>query len=50
MGNGRDIMYVCMYVCMYVTGGKPIFWYQSILDVSAVNPLVAFYDIYRSKG
>jgi hypothetical protein len=30
-----------------VTGGKPIaVWSQSIAGVSAVNPLVAFYDIH----
>jgi hypothetical protein len=34
-----------------VTGGKPIAaWSQSISGVSAVNPLVAFYDIHRWKG
>jgi hypothetical protein len=33
-----------------VTGGKPIaVWSQYILGVSAVNPLVAFYDIYVRK-
>jgi hypothetical protein len=34
-----------------VTGGKPIavLW-QSISDLSAVNPLVAFYDIHGRKG
>jgi hypothetical protein len=32
-----------------VTGGKPIaVWWQSISGVSAVNPLVAFYDIHGS--
>jgi hypothetical protein len=33
-----------------VTGGKPIavFW-QSISGVSAMNPLVAFYDIHGGK-
>jgi hypothetical protein len=30
-----------------VTGGKPIaIWLQSISGVNAINPLVAFYDIY----
>jgi hypothetical protein len=34
-----------------VTGGKPIaVWSQSIPGVSAVNPLVAFYDIHGRKG
>jgi hypothetical protein len=34
-----------------VTGGKPTaVRLQSILDVSAVNPLIAFYDIYGRKG
>jgi hypothetical protein len=34
-----------------VTGGKPIsVLLQSISDVSAINPLVAFYDIHRGKG
>jgi hypothetical protein len=33
-----------------VTGGKPIaVLLQSISDVSAINPLVAFYDIYGGK-
>jgi hypothetical protein len=33
-----------------VTGGKPIaVWSQSILGVNAINPLVAFYDIYGRK-
>jgi hypothetical protein len=33
-----------------VTGGKPIaFLLQSISGVSAVNPLVAFYDIHLGK-
>jgi hypothetical protein len=33
-----------------VTGGKPIaVLLQSILDVSATNPLVAFYDIHGGK-
>jgi hypothetical protein len=33
-----------------VTGGKPIaVLLQSISGVSAVNPLVAFYDIHRGK-
>jgi hypothetical protein len=33
-----------------VTGGKPIaVLLQSILDVSAINPLVAFYDILGGK-
>jgi hypothetical protein len=34
-----------------VTGGKPIaVFLQSISGVSAVNPLVAFYDIPGEKG
>jgi hypothetical protein len=32
-----------------VTGGKPIVLLQSILDVGAINPLVAFYDIHGRK-
>jgi hypothetical protein len=33
-----------------VTGGKPIaVLLQSISGVSAINPLVAFYDIHRGK-
>jgi hypothetical protein len=33
-----------------VTGGKPIaVWSQSISGVSAINPLVAFYDIHGKK-
>jgi hypothetical protein len=33
-----------------VTGGKPIaILLQSISGVSAINPLVAFYDIHRGK-
>jgi hypothetical protein len=33
-----------------VTGGKPIaVLLQSISDVSAINPLVAFYDIHGGK-
>jgi hypothetical protein len=35
----------------HVTGGKPIaVWSQSISDVSAINSLVAFYDIHERKG
>jgi hypothetical protein len=34
-----------------VTGGKPIaIWSQSISGVSAINPLVGFYDIHGRKG
>jgi hypothetical protein len=34
-----------------VTGGKPIaFLLQSISGVSAINPLVAFYDIHGGRG
>jgi hypothetical protein len=34
-----------------MTGGKNIVvWSQSLSGVSAVNPLVAFYDIRRRKG
>jgi hypothetical protein len=33
-----------------VTGGKPVaVLLQSISDVSAINPLVAFYDIHGGK-
>jgi hypothetical protein len=33
-----------------MAGGKPIaFWSQCISDVSAINPLVAFYDIHGRK-
>jgi hypothetical protein len=33
-----------------VTGGKPIaVLLQPILGVSAINPLVAFYDIHEEK-
>jgi hypothetical protein len=33
-----------------VTGGKPIaVLLQSISDVSAINPLVAFYDVHGGK-
>jgi hypothetical protein len=33
-----------------VTGCKPIaVWSQFILGVNAINPLVAFYDIYGRK-
>jgi hypothetical protein len=33
-----------------VTGGKPIaVLLQSISDVNAINPLVAFYDIHGGK-
>jgi hypothetical protein len=32
-----------------VTGGKPIAVLQSISAVSAINPLVAFYDIHGGK-
>jgi hypothetical protein len=33
-----------------VTGGKPIaVWSQAISGVSAINPFVAFYDIYGGK-
>jgi hypothetical protein len=33
-----------------VTGGKPIaVFLHSISDVSAINPLVAFYDIHGGK-
>jgi hypothetical protein len=33
-----------------VTGGKPIaVLLQSISGVSAINPLVAFYDMHRGK-
>jgi hypothetical protein len=34
-----------------VTGGKPIaVLFQSILGESAINPLVAFYDIHGRKS
>jgi hypothetical protein len=33
-----------------VTGGKPIaVWSQSTSDVSAINPVVVFYDILGRK-
>jgi hypothetical protein len=32
-----------------VTGGKPIALLQCISGVSAINPLVAFYDIHGEK-
>jgi hypothetical protein len=32
-----------------VIGGKPIVWLQYNAGVSAINPLVAFYDIYGRK-
>jgi hypothetical protein len=32
-----------------VTGGKPIAVLQYISGVSAINPLVAFYDIHGGK-
>jgi hypothetical protein len=33
-----------------VTGGKPLaVFLQSISDVNAINPLVAFYDIHGGK-
>jgi hypothetical protein len=33
-----------------VTGGKPIaVWSQSLSGVSAINPLIAFYDIHARK-
>jgi hypothetical protein len=35
----------------HVTGGKPIaVLLQSISGVSAINPLIAFYDIHGRKG
>jgi hypothetical protein len=38
------------YVDADVTGGKPIVVFlQSISGVSAINPLVAFYDIHGGK-
>jgi hypothetical protein len=34
-----------------VTGSKPIaIWSQSLSGVSAINPLVAFYDIHGRKN
>jgi hypothetical protein len=43
--------YLAMRDTADVTGGKPIaVWSQSILGVSAINPLDAFYDIHRRKG
>jgi hypothetical protein len=39
-----------MRITADVTGGKPIaVLLQSISDVSAINPLVAFYDIHGRK-
>jgi hypothetical protein len=32
-----------------VIGGKPIAVLQSISGVSAINPLIAFYDIHGGK-
>jgi hypothetical protein len=45
------LKYLDLRNAAYVTGGKPIaVRSQSISDVSAVNPLVAFYDIHGRKG
>jgi hypothetical protein len=34
-----------------VTDGKPIaVWLQSILRISAIDPLVTFYNIHGEKG
>jgi hypothetical protein len=38
-----------MRITADVTGGKPIALLQSISGVSAINPLVAFYDIHGRK-
>jgi hypothetical protein len=43
--------YLAMRNTAHVTGGKPIaVRSQSISEVSAVNPLVAFYDIHGRNG
>jgi hypothetical protein len=42
--------YLAMSSTVDVTGGKPVaVWSQSISGVNAINPLVAFYDIYGRK-
>jgi hypothetical protein len=33
-----------------VTGGKPIAFWSHLSQVSAVNPLVAFYDVQNERG
>jgi hypothetical protein len=39
-----------LYITADVTGGKPIaILLQSISGVSAINPLIAFYDIHGGK-
>jgi hypothetical protein len=43
----RDAHILPKLLSYEVTGGKPIAaWSQSISGVSAINPLVAFYDIH----
>jgi hypothetical protein len=42
--------YLAMKNTAEVTSGMPIaVWSQSISDVSAINPLIAFYDIHGRK-
>jgi hypothetical protein len=42
--------YLAMRYTAHMTGGKPIaVWSQFISDVSAINPLVTFYDIHWRK-
>jgi hypothetical protein len=42
--------YLAMSNSADVTGGKPIaIWSESISSVSAINPLVACYDIHGGK-
>jgi hypothetical protein len=42
--------YLAMSNTADVTDGKPIaVWSQSFSGVSAINPLVAFYNIYKRK-
>jgi hypothetical protein len=46
-----DTYSLTRYLTADETGGKPIaVWLQFITDVSAFNPLVAFYDIHARKG
>jgi hypothetical protein len=44
-------IYLTMTNTSDVTGGKPIaVWSQFISGVSAINPLIAFYDIHEETG
>jgi hypothetical protein len=46
----RGILNLQMVNTAYVTGGKPIaIWSLSISGESAINPLVASYDIHERK-